>query len=114
MATDTGNIELDPKYDDYDYPVVTPIVRKDKDYNLQVVLPADIESCKAKPLTPEEQSEMQRGYAGHLTAEQQAQVHLLRMKLEAKGYTKRLDTLTLVGGFFNGLRNFCNRAEDMC
>jgi hypothetical protein len=36
------------------------------------------------------------GHPGHTTPEQDAQVHLLRMKLESLGYTERLDTLTLV------------------
>jgi hypothetical protein len=40
----------------------------------------------------------QSGHPGHLTQEQEAQVHQLRMKLEAAGYTERLDTLTLVCG----------------
>ncbi len=62
--TPNGGMELDPKYDNYDYPIVSP-----------VALP---------------------GHPGHLTPQQQAQVHQLRMLLEAQGYTKRLDTLTLV------------------
>jgi hypothetical protein len=37
------------------------------------------------------------GHPGHLTAQQEAQVHQLRMKLEQAGYTERLDTLALVG-----------------
>lgn len=57
-------LELDPKYDDYDYPTSAPV-------------PAN-------------------GHPGYLTAQQQAQVHQLRLLLEAEGYTKRLDTLTLV------------------
>jgi hypothetical protein len=57
-------MELDPKYDDYDFPTVAPVA--------------------------------QSGHPGHLTPEQQAQVHQLRMILEAEGYTKRLDTLTMV------------------
>lgn len=36
------------------------------------------------------------GHLGHLTDQQIAQVHQLRMMLEAEGYTERLDTLTLV------------------
>lgn len=59
-----NNMELDPKYDDYDFPTVSA-----------VDLP---------------------GHPGHLTPEQQAQVHQLRLMLEAEGYTQRLDTLTLV------------------
>ena len=39
----------------------------------------------------------QSGHPGHLTPEQEAQVHQLRMMLEQRGYTERLDTLTLVG-----------------
>ena len=39
----------------------------------------------------------QNGHAGHLKPDQLAMVHQLRMLLEAEGYTKRLDTLTLVG-----------------
>ena len=57
-------MELDPKYDDYDFPTTAPV---------------------AAP-----------GHPGHLKPEEQAQVHQLRMLLEAEGYTKRLDTLTLV------------------
>lgn len=38
----------------------------------------------------------QSGHAGHLTPEQEAQVYQLRMSLEQKGFTDRLDTLTLV------------------
>ncbi|KAK1753093.1 CRAL-TRIO domain-containing protein [Echria macrotheca] len=63
MAAKDG-IELDPKYDDYDFPYKAPV----------------------------EQS----GHAGYLTAAQQAQVHQLRLMLEAEGFTKRLDTLTLL------------------
>lgn len=42
-------------------------------------------------------AERQDGHAGHLNEQQIAQVHQLRMMLEAEGYTDRLDTLTLVG-----------------
>lgn len=38
----------------------------------------------------------QAGHPGHTTPEQDAQVFQLRSKLEADGYTERLDTLTLV------------------
>lgn len=38
----------------------------------------------------------QSGHPGHTTPEQDAQVQQLRMKLEAAGFTERLDTLTLV------------------
>jgi hypothetical protein len=57
-------LELDPKYDDYDYPTTAPVP--------------------------------QNGHPGYLTPQQQAQVHQLRLLLEAEGYTERLDTLTLV------------------
>ena len=57
-------MELDPKYDDYDYPTTAPDGRP--------------------------------GHPGHTTPEQNALVHVLRSKLEAAGYTDRLDTLTLV------------------
>lgn len=60
----TGGMELDPKYDNYDYPIVSPTA------------------------TP--------GHPGHLTPEQQAQVHQFRLMLESEGFTKRLDTLTLL------------------
>lgn len=56
--------ELDPKYDNFDYPTV------------------------AATNAP--------GHAGHLTKEQEAQVHQLRAMLEQSGCTERLDTLTLV------------------
>ncbi|KAI6780748.1 CRAL-TRIO domain-containing protein [Emericellopsis cladophorae] len=57
-------MDINPKYDDYDFPYT-----------------------KAEP---------QDGHAGHLTEGQIAQVHQLRMMLEAEGLTKRLDTLTLL------------------
>lgn len=57
-------MELDPKYDDYDYPTTAPVAME--------------------------------GHPGHLTPQQQAQVSQLRLMLESEGYTKRLDTLTLV------------------
>ncbi|WPH04303.1 putative phosphatidylinositol transporter [Acrodontium crateriforme] len=38
----------------------------------------------------------QNGHPGHTTKEQDAAVHQIRMMLEAEGYTKRLDTLTLL------------------
>jgi hypothetical protein len=38
----------------------------------------------------------QSGHPGHTTPEQDAQVHQLRSILESAGYTKNLDTLTLV------------------
>jgi len=63
MAETTG-IKLDPKYDDYDFPVRAPVE--------------------------------QNGHPGYLNEMQQAQVEQLRLMLEAEGYTKRLDTLTLV------------------
>lgn len=40
--------------------------------------------------------EPQDGHAGNLKEQQIAQVHQLRMMLEADGFTERLDTLTLV------------------
>lgn len=57
-------MDLNPKYDDYDFPYTA--------------------------------SEKQDGHAGHLTEQQIAQVHQLRMMLESEGYSDRLDTLTLV------------------
>ncbi|KAK3385009.1 CRAL-TRIO domain-containing protein [Podospora didyma] len=57
-------LELDTKYDHYDFPTTAPIP--------------------------------QNGHAGYLTTQQQAQVHQLRLMLESEGYTKRLDTLTLL------------------
>ncbi|KAH7134658.1 CRAL-TRIO domain-containing protein [Dactylonectria estremocensis] len=57
-------MDLNPKYDDYYFPI------------------------KA--------AEEQTGHAGYLTEGQIAQVHQLRMMLEAEGYTDRLDTLTLL------------------
>ncbi|KAF8866124.1 Sec14 cytosolic factor [Acephala macrosclerotiorum] len=64
MAAAEPKQELDPKYDHYDFPTISP-----------TTLP---------------------GHPGHTTPEQDAQVHQLRMKLEAAGYTDRLDTLTLL------------------
>jgi len=57
-------LELDPKYDDYDFPTTAPVA--------------------------------QNGHPGYLTAQQQAQVHQLRLLLESEGYKERLDTLTLL------------------
>jgi len=57
-------MDLDPKYDDYDFPYTA--------------------------------AEKQDGHPGFLTELQIAQVHQLRMMLEAEGYTERLDTLTMV------------------
>ncbi|KYK57200.1 Sec14 cytosolic factor [Drechmeria coniospora] len=57
-------MDLDKKYDDYDFPHTA--------------------------------AEPQNGHAGHLTEGQIAQVHQLRMMLEAEGFTDRLDTLTLL------------------
>ncbi|KAF2743669.1 putative phosphatidylinositol transporter [Sporormia fimetaria CBS 119925] len=57
-------LQLDPKYDHYDYPTTAP--------------------------TP------QNGHPGHTTPEQDAQVYQLRSMLESEGYTKDLDTLTLL------------------
>jgi len=56
--------EKDPKYDDYDFPIV---------------------SSTAQP-----------GHPGHTTPMQDAQVHQLRLMLEAEGYKERLDTITLL------------------
>ncbi|KAH8707460.1 hypothetical protein MY5147_005342 [Beauveria neobassiana] len=57
-------MDIDPKYDNYDFPY--------------------------------EAKEAQNGHAGHLNEAQIAQVHQLRMMLEAEGFTERLDTLTLL------------------
>ena len=57
-------MELDPKYDDYDFPTKAPVEAP--------------------------------GHPGHLKPEEQAQVNQLRLMLESEGFTKRLDTLTLV------------------
>lgn len=64
MAATNPHLELDPKYDHYDYPTTAP--------------------------------EPRSGHPGHTTKEQDAAVHQLRMMLEQQGYTKRLDTITLL------------------
>ncbi|EON67018.1 hypothetical protein W97_06134 [Coniosporium apollinis CBS 100218] len=64
MASGNPTMQLDPKYDDYDFPTTSP--------------------------TP------QSGHPGHTTPEQDAAVHQLRMMLEQAGYTKNLDTLTML------------------
>ncbi len=64
MAAEKSTMDLDPKYDNYDFPIISP--------------------------------NNASGHPGHTTPEQDAQVHQLRMTLEAAGYTDRLDTLTLV------------------
>jgi hypothetical protein len=63
-APPAREVPLDPKYDNYDFPTVSPTA--------------------------------QSGHPGHTTAEQDAQIFQLRSALEAAGYTKNLDTLTLV------------------
>jgi hypothetical protein len=63
-APPAREVPLDPKYDDYDFPTVSPTA--------------------------------QSGHPGHTTEEQDAQVFQLRSILEQAGYTKNLDTLTLV------------------
>ena len=45
---------------------------------------------------PTTAAEPQDGHAGYLTPEKIAQVHQLRLMLEAEGFKDRLDTLTLV------------------
>ena len=55
---------------------------------------------------PTAASTKQTGHPGHLTPEQEAQVFQLRTMLEQKGYTERLDTLTMVwiwNGFFKDI-----------
>ncbi|TKA22360.1 Sec14 cytosolic factor [Salinomyces thailandicus] len=59
-----AGMELDPKYDHYDFPIISP--------------------------------NNQSGHPGHTTKEQDAAVHQFRMLLEQAGYTKNLDTLTLL------------------
>ena len=71
-------LELDPKYDHYDFPTTSP--------------------------------NKQSGHPGHTTPEQDAQVYQLRMKLEAAGYTDRLDTLTLVRTQILN-KVFCSRTD---
>jgi hypothetical protein len=63
-APPAKELPLDPKYDNYDYPTISPTA--------------------------------QSGHPGHTTPEQDAQVFQLRSVLEQAGYTKNLDTLTLV------------------
>ncbi|CAD6455208.1 e1b3b0a1-8cae-4f74-82f2-6b30a941f5f3 [Sclerotinia trifoliorum] len=64
MAAATPTLNLNPKYDHYDYPTTSPTAKS--------------------------------GHPGHTTPEQDAQVEQLRSKLEAAGFTERLDTLTLL------------------
>lgn len=74
MASENPTLQLDPKYDHYDFPTTSP--------------------------------SKQSGHPGHTTPEQDAQVFQLRMKLEAAGYTERLDSLTLVRPEFHLLGCF--------
>ncbi|RYP36413.1 hypothetical protein DL767_003376 [Monosporascus sp. MG133] len=73
-------MDLNPKYDDYDFPYTA-------------AMPQD-------------------GHAGHLTEQQIAQVHQLRMMLEAEGCTDRLDTLTLLR-FLRARKFDVNLAKEM-
>jgi hypothetical protein len=59
-------MDLDPKYDDYDFPTTAPGEKAGS------------------------------GHPGHTTPEQDASVHMLRGQLEQEGFSERLDTLTLV------------------
>jgi hypothetical protein len=68
-------LPLDAKYDNYDYPTISPTV--------------------------------QSGHPGHTTAEQDAQIFQLRSALEQAGYTKNLDTLTLVSASCCDQRWYC-------
>jgi hypothetical protein len=52
------------------------------------------------------------GHPGHLTPEQIAQVAQLRLMLESEGFTKRLDTLTLLR-FLRARKFDVNLAKDM-
>jgi hypothetical protein len=63
-APPARDVPLDPKYDSYDFPTISPTA--------------------------------QSGHPGHTTPEQDAHVFQLRSALEQDGYTKNLDTLTLV------------------
>ncbi|SPO04434.1 probable phosphatidylinositol/phosphatidylcholine transfer protein SEC14 [Cephalotrichum gorgonifer] len=73
-------MELDPKYDHYDFPTKAPIEAP--------------------------------GHPGYLKPEEQAQVAQLRMMLEAEGFTKRLDTLTLLR-FLRARKFDVNAAKQM-
>ena len=73
-------LELDPKYDDYDFPTMAPVA--------------------------------QNGHPGFLTPIQQAQVYQLRQLLESEGFTKRLDTLTLVWETLCKIRGLDGMAAD--
>ena len=53
---------------------------------------------------PTVSSTNQSGHPGHTTAQQNAQVHQLRLMLEQAGYTDRLDTLTMVREHNNTLQ----------
>ncbi|PHH84367.1 hypothetical protein CDD83_2059 [Cordyceps sp. RAO-2017] len=61
---------------------------------------------------PHTAAEPQTGHAGHLTEQQIAQVHQLRMMLESEGYTERLDTLTLLR-FLRARKFDVNLAKNM-
>lgn len=80
-APDNPGMDLDPKYDHYDYPITSP--------------------------------EAKSGHPGHTTKEQDAAVHQLRMMLESEGYTKRLDTLTLLR-FLRARKFHVDMAKQMC
>lgn len=63
--------------------------------------PADVVPLKTDPKYddydyPTISINTQSGHPGHVTPEQDAQVHQLRMRLEQQGFTERLDTLTLL------------------
>lgn len=53
-----------------------------------------------------------KGYPGHVTPEQEAQLFQLRSMLEAEGYTKRLDTLTMLR-FLRARKFDVNAAKQM-
>lgn len=49
----------------------------------------------------------QSGHPGHVSPDQEAQVHQLRMLLEQQGLTERLDTLTLACTLSLETSNIC-------
>lgn len=61
---------------------------------------------------PTTSPEPKPGHPGHTTKEQDAAVHQLRMTLEQEGYTKRLDTLTMLR-FLRARKFNVQMAKDM-
>lgn len=99
-----AGMELDPKYGAHNH-YLTP-------WYLSVTILMEVLSSDHYDfpiISPNNQS----GHPGHTTKEQDAAVHQFRMLLEQAGYTKNLDTLTLLR-FLRARKFDVQAAKKMC